>query len=100
MILIKSIFLLLVNFFFLINFNFICLIKGGSKGIGKAIAIEALKNGCKCVTIVARNLNSLKEANEELIKYCTNEQFIQYFQLDLTSDPKTVYLMNLLFFNF
>lgn len=66
----------------------ICL--GGSKGIGKAIAVEALKHGCICVTIVARNLNSLIKAAEDLTKHCSQEQFVQYFQLDVSEDYKQV----------
>ena len=35
--------------------NFCCKITGGSSGIGKCVAFEALKRGAALVTIVARN---------------------------------------------
>lgn len=48
------------SFFFLIKLVFICLchtlkITGGSSGIGKALAAEALQKGTSTVVLVARN---------------------------------------------
>lgn len=40
-------------------------ITGGSKGIGRALAVECARQGAH-ITIVARNLNQLTEARQEL----------------------------------
>jgi len=45
--------------------NKIALVTGGSKGIGKAIALELAREGAR-VIIAARNADELKEASEEI----------------------------------
>ena len=46
----------------------IAIITGGSRGIGKAVALELLKEGYT-VVITSRNLKQLKETENELKKY-------------------------------
>lgn len=61
-------------------------ITGGSKGIGRALAIEAIKNRCH-VTIVARNADQLKKVESELKELVNDgESSIKTIALDLTSD--------------
>nr|CAI5832185.1 unnamed protein product [Callosobruchus analis] len=48
---------------------------GGSSGIGKALAILAAKEGAH-VTILARNIDKLIEAKNEIKNYCTDEEQI------------------------
>nr|CAH7721855.1 unnamed protein product [Callosobruchus chinensis] len=48
---------------------------GGSSGIGKALAILAAKEGAH-VTILARNIDTLIEAKNEIKSYCTDEEQI------------------------
>lgn len=60
-------------------------ITGGSQGIGKATAIEAAKDGAH-VTILARNLNNLSSAKDEIIKCCVDsDQDIETVQADVTN---------------
>lgn len=44
-------------------------VTGGSSGIGKSVAIEAAKRGAN-VTIIARDLNKLQAAKDEIIRAC------------------------------
>lgn len=44
------------------------LITGGSKGIGYAIAREAVKKGAKLVTLVARDASALQEAQNKCVE--------------------------------
>lgn len=48
-------------------------VTGGSSGIGKAIAILAAKQGAH-VTILARNIDKLVEAQKEIQKYAVDEE--------------------------
>ncbi len=70
-------------------------ITGGSKGIGKALAVEASKRGAN-VTIIARKEADLREACEELRAICDLNAFetgrgqtAQWFSADVT-DPEQV----------
>jgi short-subunit dehydrogenase len=49
------------------------LITGGSSGIGKEIAIEALKRGADHVTLVARNKEKLQSTKSELDGLLNNQ---------------------------
>ena len=55
-------------------------ITGGSSGIGKCLAIEAIKNGAH-VSIVARNSSLLEEARVEILKFVssTTEQKVSCY---------------------
>ncbi|KAJ8929629.1 hypothetical protein NQ314_017671 [Rhamnusium bicolor] len=48
-------------------------VTGGSSGIGKSVAILAAQRGAQ-VTILARNIDKLTEAQEEIKKHCVNEE--------------------------
>ncbi|CAH1780166.1 unnamed protein product [Owenia fusiformis] len=62
------------------------MITGGSSGIGRAVAIEAVKQGAH-VTIIARNKTKLEEAREELKKYTINSnQRVSSKSVDITKD--------------
>ncbi len=72
------------------------LITGGSKGIGKALALQAAKQGAD-VTILARKAHQLEVTCEELKKICDMNavesgtgQRAQWFSLDMLSDPGNV----------
>merc|ERR1711976_383399 len=58
-------------------------ISGGSSGIGLALAKEFAKRGSH-VTILARTESKLKDAVEEITKFCTAEQKISYVSADMT----------------
>lgn len=59
-------------------------ITGGSQGIGKAAGIEAARRGAH-VTILARNENNLKIAEDEIKQNCINEeQEVTTLKLDVT----------------
>jgi len=59
-------------------------ITGGSKGIGKQLAIDSIRRGCRAITIAARNKGSLEEAAEELTTLCSNSQTVRWFQMDVS----------------
>lgn len=63
------------------------LVTGGSSGIGKAVAIEAVKRGAN-VTLLARNLSKLTEAQKEIECYITNpdHQKVVCSSIDITKD--------------
>ncbi|KAL8270628.1 hypothetical protein Esti_005449 [Eimeria stiedai] len=66
------------------------LITGGSKGIGKALAVETVKRGASLVTLVARDTAALSEAQETCVKSADALGFavrVQVISADL-SDPK------------
>lgn len=50
-------------------------ITGGSSGIGKSVAVLAAQKGAH-VTILARNIDKLTEAQEEIKKHCVKEEQI------------------------
>ncbi|GAB6019414.1 hypothetical protein CHUAL_000995 [Chamberlinius hualienensis] len=63
------------------------LITGGSSGIGKCCAIEAIKRGAN-VTIVARHQAKLKEAKDEIEAYVKkgSGQVVNIVSLDISKD--------------
>lgn len=64
------------------------IICGGSKGIGKAVAIQLAKNGCN-VLIIARNKEILEKAAIEVSKSkLNNQQFVESFDCDTTDFDK------------
>ncbi|KAI3634792.1 hypothetical protein MIR68_007173 [Amoeboaphelidium protococcarum] len=71
------------------------LISGGSKGLGKAVALECAKRGAS-VTILARNQNDLNLAVEEIkssIGQSSLSQVIQSFSVDVTDGLKLAELV-------
>ncbi|KAL0488532.1 3-dehydrosphinganine reductase [Acrasis kona] len=50
------------------------IITGGSKGIGKCIAIEMAKEGALSIVIMARRINELKEAKAEIERNCVSKK--------------------------
>ncbi|BFZ12516.1 hypothetical protein BsWGS_15554 [Bradybaena similaris] len=68
------------------------LVTGGSSGIGKALAIQAAKQGAR-VTLVARNKDKLKEAKREITACVASpdkSQQVQVISVDLSSDYHAV----------
>uniref|UniRef100_A0A8D9AIV3 3-dehydrosphinganine reductase n=1 Tax=Cacopsylla melanoneura TaxID=428564 RepID=A0A8D9AIV3_9HEMI len=68
------------------------LITGGSSGIGKAVAIEAIKRGAH-VTIIARDEKKLLKAVEELKQAVPNPkftQFVEYVSVDISKDYEKI----------
>uniref|UniRef100_A0A6G3MHG2 3-dehydrosphinganine reductase n=1 Tax=Henneguya salminicola TaxID=69463 RepID=A0A6G3MHG2_HENSL len=66
------------------------LITGGSKGIGKAVAMELIRCGAS-VTIVARDENTLKKSHMELSNCRSNStQIIDYKTLDVTWNMEVI----------
>eukprot|EP00158_Paraphelidium_tribonemae_P001962 Partr_v1_DN24999_c1_g1_i2_m45486 putative 3-keto-dihydrosphingosine reductase len=62
-----------------------CLVTGGSKGLGKSLAIQLAAKGAH-VTIVARNKADLKAAVEEIKNArVSDNQLINYVSADVTS---------------
>ncbi|CAD5227097.1 unnamed protein product [Bursaphelenchus xylophilus] len=60
------------------------LITGGSKGIGKSIAVEFIKQGASNVTICARSRPDLEKAQSDLQSYCKEVQKVNIYELDIT----------------
>lgn len=63
------------------------IVTGGSSGIGKCVAIECIKLGAR-VTIIARDINKLNKAKEEILTYCKTDSSdtVQYVSVDLSSN--------------
>ncbi|KAI9486528.1 MAG: hypothetical protein EXX96DRAFT_45486 [Benjaminiella poitrasii] len=67
-----------------------CFITGGSTGLGKALAIELVKDGAD-VCIVARRIPELESAVEEIKANCTTEnQKVIYISADVTNQKDIV----------
>lgn len=66
-------------------------VTGGSSGIGKCVAILAAKRGAN-VTIIARDVNRLEAAKEEILGACKNKdsQRVEYVSLDVGRNYATV----------
>jgi NAD(P)-dependent dehydrogenase (short-subunit alcohol dehydrogenase family) len=66
-------------------------VTGGSKGIGKHIAIEAVKLGAN-VSIMARNIDVLEEAKNEIIKQIIfpNDQQVICIPVDVSGPFETI----------
>lgn len=74
--------------------NKIAIICGGSKGIGKAAAIELVNRGCSIV-IVARNRKFLDEAAQQASeKKINGQQYIEVFECDTTDFDKLKLFMD------
>jgi len=67
------------------------LITGGSSGIGKALAIEAIQSGAN-VTILARNQTLLNGAKQDIAKYIKqgSQQELLTVSADLTGDHEVL----------
>ncbi|KAG5898109.1 hypothetical protein JTB14_027466 [Gonioctena quinquepunctata] len=60
-------------------------ITGGSSGIGKSVAIVAAQEGAH-VTIIARNLDKLEKARDEIMRCCINDaQIISRISVDVSN---------------
>jgi len=69
------------------------LITGGSKGIGRALAVEAARQGAAVITIIARNRAQLEDARSELSQLTTassQPRLVQAISLDVTSDYENI----------
>lgn len=65
-------------------------VTGGSSGIGKSVAVEAAKRGAN-VTIIARDLNKLQSAKDEIVRAChTPTQRIKTVSLDISSNYEDI----------
>ncbi|XP_076179188.1 3-ketodihydrosphingosine reductase [Ptiloglossa arizonensis] len=66
-------------------------VTGGSSGIGKCVAITAARCGAH-VTIIARDVQKLEVARNEIIHACKNKdiQKVEYLSLDVGKDYKAV----------
>lgn len=66
-------------------------VTGGSSGIGKCMAILAAKKGAN-VTIIARNVQNLEKAKQEILQARKNKetQRVEYLSLDIATDYETV----------
>lgn len=64
---------------------------GGSSGIGKCVAIIAARHGAN-VTIIARDVNKLEIAKNEIIQACENKdiQRVEYLSLDVGANYENV----------
>ncbi|KAK0417498.1 hypothetical protein QR680_013045 [Steinernema hermaphroditum] len=61
-------------------------VTGGSKGIGKQIALELIRKGCS-VSIAARNVSDLESTAKELKTLCDSRgegQKVQWYSFDVT----------------
>ncbi|XP_023225867.1 3-ketodihydrosphingosine reductase-like [Centruroides sculpturatus] len=65
--------------------SFHVLVTGGSSGIGKSLAIEAISRGAN-VTLIARNKARLEEAKEEVESYAVDKQKqkVKIFSIDIS----------------
>lgn len=62
------------------------MVTGGSSGIGKFMAVEAVKRGAN-VTIIARDKIKLKNAQVEIEKCCVStKQRVEYISLDISQN--------------
>lgn len=64
--------------------NRCALITGGSSGIGYCIAKSFLQHGSS-VIIIGRDVKKLEEATQTLEAYVNGNQFIKYYELDLSN---------------
>ncbi|XP_029166173.1 3-ketodihydrosphingosine reductase [Nylanderia fulva] len=66
-------------------------ITGGSSGIGKCVAIIAAKHGAN-VTIIARDVQRLETAKNEILHACENKdvQKVEYLSLDIGANYENV----------
>ncbi|KAK0181255.1 hypothetical protein PV327_003553 [Microctonus hyperodae] len=66
-------------------------VTGGSSGIGKSVAVLAAKNGAH-VTIIARNIQNLEKARDEIINACKNRdvQKVSYLSMNLADNYESV----------
>lgn len=70
------------------------LITGGSSGIGKAAALQCAKEGAN-VTIIARNVNVLEEARQDIEQFVkSKEQFVRVLQLDVSNSEACMETLN------
>uniref|UniRef100_A0A914CCD0 3-dehydrosphinganine reductase n=1 Tax=Acrobeloides nanus TaxID=290746 RepID=A0A914CCD0_9BILA len=65
-------------------------VTGGSKGIGKEIAIELVRRGCQTVSIAARKRKDLEAAAQVISSHCKQNQKVHYYELDVSTDYKTI----------
>lgn len=67
------------------------LITGGSKGIGKSLAVQVIDQGAN-VTILARNKEALDETKMDLLKRCTasGKQKVLVYSVDVGGDYNDV----------
>ena len=65
---------------------------GGSKGIGRCIVEQLLREGCRIVSIIARDIESLEKTKRELTEeYGLNtEKSIRIYSLDLNSGQSAI----------
>ncbi|XP_051155143.1 3-ketodihydrosphingosine reductase [Leptopilina boulardi] len=62
-------------------------VTGGSSGIGKSVALIAARSGAH-VTIIARNIQKLESAKNEIVEACKNPdiQRVEYLSLDISKN--------------
>uniref|UniRef100_A0A914LV11 3-dehydrosphinganine reductase n=2 Tax=Meloidogyne incognita TaxID=6306 RepID=A0A914LV11_MELIC len=65
-------------------------ITGGSKGIGRCIAEQLLEEGCKIVSIIARDLEALEKAKNEILQLGFEENSVKIYSCDLNSGQKII----------
>ncbi|XP_076343366.1 3-ketodihydrosphingosine reductase [Tachypleus tridentatus] len=67
------------------------MITGGSSGIGKAVAVDAVYRGAS-VTLLARNEERLEATQEELLRFVRepDKQKIQIFSVDVTKNYSAI----------
>lgn len=66
-------------------------VTGGSSGIGKCVAIEAVSRGAH-VTLIARDVKKLESAVAEVAKYCLHheKQKVQFISLDVSENYEDI----------